>query len=135
MIQFDCVITDCNIQGQRISKYIEYPELLSIVGNFKITINAKTFFEEPYFPVIEFLRIALSWTNDDLDVPMLYHSIETEDNPLISFIKTANGWNITSPWQGYSCNLCFSKEELTTAIVKLKEKLIHEHIEFKEMLG
>lgn len=135
MIQFDCVITDCNIQGRIISKYIEYPEVLSIVGDFKITINGKTFFEQPYFPVIEFLSIASSWVNNDLDVPMLYHSVETEDNPLILFSKTTNGWNITSPWQEYSCDLYFSKEELTTAIINLKKNLIQQYNEFKEMLG
>lgn len=135
MIQFDCMITDCNIQDQMISKYIEYPELLSIVGDFKITIDRNTFFEQPYFPVIEFVRIASSWMNNDLDVPMLYHSVETEDNPLISFTKTTNGWNITSPWQEYSCDLYFSKEELTTAIINLKQSLIRQYIGFKELLG
>ena len=134
MIKFDCVINHFNFQNQSVLKYNEYPEMLLIVGDFKIIINKELFFSEPYFPILEFMKVALSWVHNDENTPMLYNSVETEENPLISFAKVADSWNIFSPWQKYNCNLYFSKEELATAIIELKQNLILKHPEFKELL-
>lgn len=135
MIKFDCVINDFNFQDQSILKYNEYPEMLLIEGDFKITINKELFFDEPYFPIIEFMKVVLPWMNTDETTPMLYNTVEAEENPLISFTKTIDGWNVFSPWQEYNCNLCFSKEELAAAIIELKQNLILKYPGFKELLG
>lgn len=135
MIKFDCVIDNFNFQDQSTLKYNEYPEILLIVGEFKIIINKETFFAEPYFPILEFMKVALRWVNIDETTPMIYNTVETEENPLISFTKTIDGWNIFSPWQEFNCNLCFSKDELAIAIIQLKQNLILKHPEFKELLG
>lgn len=89
-------------------------ELLNDCASFSICINDKEFFHEPDFPVLEFLREVALWV--DKEGSMYYNSIETDDNPFISFIKDENGYTISSPWQKFECNDCFSKEELLSAL-------------------
>lgn len=50
---------------------------------------------------------------------MLYNCIEAEDNPLISFIFTNQGWKIKSPWQLFECADFLSKEELLKSVENL----------------
>ena len=89
-------------------------ELLDDCALFSICINDKEFFHEPDFPILEFLREVALWA--DKEGSMYYNSIETDDNPLISFIKNENGYTIFSLWQKFECNDCFSKEELLSAL-------------------
>ena len=62
-----------------------YPGLTEYEFDFSIVINGKLFFREPNFPVFEFLYFVNDW-NDTTNCTFEYFSIETEDNPLISFI-------------------------------------------------
>lgn len=89
-------------------------ELLDDCASFSIFISDKEFFREPDFPVLEFLREVALWA--DSEGNMLYNSVETNENPLIAFVKNENGYVISSPWQKFECNTCFCKEELLTAI-------------------
>lgn len=95
-------------------------ELLDDCATFSICINDKEFFHEPDFPVLEFLREVALWA--DKEGSMYYNSIETDDNPLISFIKDENGYTISSPWQKFECIDCFSKEELLSALSLIERK-------------
>lgn len=106
--------------------YLEYE------GEFEVTINSKTFFQEPYFMVLEFLRDALDWVSyENKTEPMLYNSIETEENPLISFIERSGKWHVQSPWQKHECDITFTRGELEEAILDLKHSIIKEHPEFQ----
>lgn len=98
----------------------QYPEMIGVVGPLIITIHDKVFFTEPYFPVIEFIRTLERW---DKINNMFYNCIETEDNPLISFITSKNGWKIKSPWQLLECNEFLSQKELLESIEKLMESV------------
>jgi len=98
----------------------QYPEMIEVVGDFTIKINDKIFFSEPYFPVMEFIRTLERW---DKTNNMIYNCIETEDNPLISFITSKNGWKIKSPWQLFECNDFFTQKELLESINKLTESV------------
>ena len=89
-------------------------ELLDDCASFSICINDKEFFRELDFPILEFLREVALWA--DKEGNMYYNSIETDDNPLIAFIKSESGYLISSPWQKFECNDCFSKEELLSAL-------------------
>ena len=95
-------------------------ELLDDCASFSICINDKEFFHEPDFPVLEFLREIALWT--DKESSMYYNSIETDDNPIISFIKNENGYTVSSPWQKFECNDCFSKKELLSALNMIENK-------------
>ena len=106
-------VNDSGITAAKLVNKKEY-ELLEDCASFSIYINDKEFFYEPDFPVLEFLREVALWA--DKGGNMLYNSIETDENPLIAFIKNENGYVISSPWQKFECNTCFCKEELLTAI-------------------
>lgn len=101
----------------------KYPELIRYEVDFKILINKKLFFEEQSFPLLEFLYFANQWKklgNGSFE----YVSIETDDNPLISFIcqdEACELFFIYSPWQLFECKTIFSKSELYNALEALNE--------------
>lgn len=104
---------------------VEYPNILDVVGDLTIEINKEIFFKQPYFPVLEFIRTLEKW---DKESDMFYNCIETEDNPLISFIYSNRGWVVKSPWQLFESKELFSKEELLAAVndlmLSVKRQLI-----------
>lgn len=91
-------------------------------GYFKILINGREFFNEPGIAIYEFFRDVLGWIKNK-SKSMLYNCIETEDNPLISFIQKDGGWSVYSPWQKYKADTLFEREELETAIKKLESNV------------
>lgn len=52
-----------------------------------------------------------------------YISIETEGNPLISFIYEDDMFTISSPWQLFECETKFSKEQIISALDKLEKQI------------
>lgn len=126
-IVFDFTVLDGDNSkvGKIISqnKYL-YPDILESTGQFRILINDNTFFSEPYFPILEFLKYALEWINcPDETKEMSYSSMETEDNPLIIFKKKGEGWIVFSPWQKCECVVEFARNEVVYAILRLMEVL------------
>lgn len=99
-----------------------YPKLTEYEADFKIIVNGRVFFHEPDFPLLEFLRFADKWKNQSTGT-FEYISIETEDNPLISFINDNDMWKIYSPWQLFECETKFTKEELVNALDVLEKTI------------
>lgn len=130
MIRFDFSMLGSD-SSKKLEKIIlqneyTYPDILKITGEFQIVINGNIFFSEPYFPVLEFLKDALAWINcSDKSKEMLYSSIETENNPLIVFLKKGDEWIIRSPWQKYECKVTFTRGEVSGAILHLINHLIN----------
>jgi hypothetical protein len=104
---------------------VGYPDVLDVVGDLTIEINKEIFFKQPFFPVLEFVRTLEKW---DKKSNMFYNCIETDDNPLISFVKNKVGWVVKSPWQLFECKELISSEELLVAInefmISVKGQLI-----------
>lgn len=90
MIEFRFVLVPDNKYSPRknIKDYKnKYPDILYICGEFTIIICDDIYFNEPQFPVIEFLSCLESWVETKVrNSNMNYVSIETEENPLISFV-------------------------------------------------
>ncbi len=105
-----------NIQKEVSYSVNTYPEIIDVIGDLIIEINNGIYFKEPYFPILEIIRTLEKW---DKVSNMLYNCIETDNNPLISFIFTNVGWLVKSPWELFKCKELFSKEELLTAISDL----------------
>lgn len=118
MIEFNVIST------QKAIKQIPkgYPKLTEYEVNFRIIVNGKLFFEEPNFPLLEFLHCINNWKNQD-NGSFEYVSIETEDNPLISFICENDMFVICSPWQLFKCKTQFTKEQLVSALDALVKKI------------
>lgn len=100
-----------------------YPELIEYEVNFKILIDGRLFFEEPNFPLLEFLFFVKEWKNHN-HASFEYVSIETEDNPLICFKCEKDMWAIYSPWQLFECKTKFTKEQIVSALDTLEKKII-----------
>lgn len=99
-------------------KKLKYKDLLKIECYFCIKVNGRVFFEEPLFPLLEFLYFYKKWSlNRDQD--FIYNTIESEDNPLITFKKYKNGWKIDSTWKRFQCNMVFTIEDLIHAVDNL----------------
>ena len=119
MIQFMVKLNQC--RAKKIPS--SYPALIDYESEFKIMINGEIFFDDPNFPLLEFLRYATEWIKHT-DMPFEYSSIETEDNPLIVFSSKNGTWAISSPWQKFKCYTSFTKEEFIDAINVLLAKVV-----------
>lgn len=122
MIEFKC-ISDTKY------KHIpnKYPELLLEENDFRIIINGKLFFHDTYFPVLEFLFYAKKWTKMN-SASFEYNSVETEENPLISFICKNEKYNIHSPWQLFESHELFTKQQLVFALQNLEKSIIDSNL-------
>ena len=92
---------------------MEYRELLKEECYFCIKIDNLVFFEDPLFPCHEFLYHYSKW---DKKSNFIYITLESLENPLLSFIKTSKGWTIDSVWKNFACVSKFSLFELCNAI-------------------
>lgn len=123
MIEF--IYSPKNIEGKcakRISK--GYPEILKNEGEFQIKVNGTLYFDEPNFSVDEFLLNAERWLTDkDKAQDMRYFSVDTDDNPLISFSMKNDCWYVDSPWRLFECNVSFTRDELEKAVSELKKSV------------
>lgn len=93
----------------------KYPDLIKYEAEFSIIIDGELFFNEPNFPLFEFLYFANKWKGTDA-TSFHYSSIDTEDNPLISFEYANDMFTISSPWQLFECRSRFTKNQLTDAL-------------------
>lgn len=92
-------------------------ELLEPCCCFEIVIDDKIFFSEPDFPIFEFWKQLYNWSLIDNDFH--YNSLETDDNPLITFSRIDNTekYSIYSKWQMFDCVCPFTKDDLMRAFI------------------
>ena len=100
-----------------------YPALIEYESRFKIIIDNKIFFDDPNFPLFEFLKYAVEWEKNP-NGSFEYRSIETEDNPLIFFSYENSKFRVFSPWQKFECQLLFTKKDIIDAINTLLTEVI-----------
>jgi hypothetical protein len=102
----------------------DYPNVLKFEGEFFIEIEKKKFFNDPHFSIFEFLLFVEQWLNNkNKNANMEYCSLDTNENPLISFTNANGAWKIYSPWQHFECEKLFSRNDLEKSITKLTDKL------------
>ena len=95
-------------------------DLLGECCLFEIVIDGQLFFSEPDFPIFEFWKQLYEWSLKNTCYDFYYNSLETDDNPLISFnnIYTDNMYTYTvnSKWEKFVCLDNFTKKELLKAL-------------------
>lgn len=92
---------------------LDYPKLTDekYESLFTIEISGKEFFSESYINTLELLQQIEKWKLEKGD--FLYNCIDTEDNPLLSFVKEKDGlYSIKSPWQKFECCEHFDYNDL-----------------------
>lgn len=111
-IYFICDYTNRN--GYKIGDLLNYKyyDLVNVKdeATFSIIIDNEVFFSTSGFNILEFLQQIASWEIHKGD--MIYNCIDTEDNPLISFIEKDGLYTLHSPWQKFECNDKFSFSDL-----------------------
>lgn len=78
---------------------------------FTILIDDKIFYYQPLFPILELVEACYSWLQQPIG-DFEYFTIEADDNPMLKFTHTSNGFLISSPWQEFLCTTEFTKEEI-----------------------
>ena len=76
---------------------------------FKVFVDGNLFFEDPYFPIKEFVMQLSAW---DRKGSFNYNTIDDYQNPLISFEYIGERWYLRSIWQLFECNRSFTLQEL-----------------------
>ena len=110
-----------------------YPYILYVVADFQIEINGYTYFDEPDFPILEFLQQAVSWVNNSKsNEPLVYNSIETDDNPLMTVNQYEGKWYLYSPWGKYKCCCEVNRDEMKDCIMDLRDSI---NTEIHRLLG
>lgn len=104
----------------------KYPDVLEYNVLFEIETEEGKFFEEPEFPIYEFILSYDVWKRDPdfLKKDFIYTSLETEENSLIKFKYEGCGWKILSPWELFSCEIIFTDADINKAFVQLKENIL-----------
>ncbi len=75
-----------------------------------ITVNGEEYLYIEDFPIAELLGQVLLWKGEEGD--FYYNSLETDENPMISFREISGKYKISSPWESFKCSEDFTKEEL-----------------------
>jgi len=100
-----------------------------VEGSFSIKVDEKLWFYEPDFSICEFLMFLEKWLNNpDKRANMYYNTMETEDNPLISFVRKGEEWYIRSYWQLFDCSIAFTRLMLEDAIHTFKRECFQEAV-------
>ena len=101
----------------------EYPKILEYSGSFRIVIDNKVYFEDDCFCIYEFLYYVNKWRKSAARA-MEYMCMDTEENPLISFIPCATDeWIISSPWGKFENNTVFTSADIENALIELSKKI------------
>lgn len=102
MIKFICKISqEYDINKNKIEKG-DMTEILKVESQFKIIIDRRVFFNDDYFPILEFFYQFDNWINSNSQISKFeYESIESDEKPIVAFFKRDNKWNIFSVWQNY----------------------------------
>jgi len=82
---------------------------------FKIFIDGQLLYDQSHFSMWEFAQYSLKWIKSPNE-NFIYNSIESDENPMLSFVRSEAGWKVYSVWQEFECNNVFSSEEVVDFI-------------------
>lgn len=90
--------------------------LLDTECDFRIQVHGRTFYEQPLFPILEFLHCYLEW---DQKHDFIYNTLESEERPMLAFQKQITGWRLDSVWKKFDCTTSFQLSDFTNAVEQL----------------
>ena len=83
--------------------------------HFTIFVGEKIFFDDPFFPILEFTQHALRWISNPIH-NLVFQTIDDYQQPTLSFMRSGEEWTIFSVWQEFECTALFRKEEIAFLI-------------------
>lgn len=78
---------------------IPYYELIKVEATVRIYINHVMFFSDDYFPILEFIYQFEQWRKNPIVSKFEYNSIETDENPIVSFQIQNDNCIFDSVWK------------------------------------
>lgn len=120
-LTFIYTLTDVSVENAE----EDWQLLLRITGNFSIEVEDKVFYQESSFPVVEFAYHLAKWIDAGRG-SFEYNSMESNSQPLISFIEAGDNFVLYSPYQEYEETEVFSFTELKYAARSLINSLTEE---------
>ncbi len=102
--------------------HMDIAELLDIERDFSVKISGKLFYKQPFFPILEFLNYYVKWNKCS---DFIYNTIESMENPMISFKKQHSFWRIDSVWKKFDCKTKFVLSDFTNAVDELCSKIFN----------
>lgn len=103
---------------------MDLAEMLYDERNFKIIIDGKLFFHEPLFPILEFVQYCRQW-NKKANTSFVYNTVESEENPLLSFVPQKDTWKIYSVWQKFECKTEFGFAEVYAFVENIINQVLN----------
>ena len=93
--------------------------LADVEGDLKITIEAKTFFEEEGILLLELSVKLMRWISaieSGASIDFYYESMDYEDRPILAFfLDSKNNWRIYSVWQLFANSSRLSLQDILCA--------------------
>lgn len=103
---------------------IPYYDLIKIEVAIKIYINNILFFADDYFPLLEFLYQFEYWNTNQLKNVFSFNSIESNENPILSFQVVNQNCIFDSIWKLTSDSPKVKLEEVIVEINNCKKTLL-----------
>lgn len=91
--------------------------------DFRILVDGKLFFHEPLFPVLELVQSCQMWAKNT-STNFIYNTIESEENPILSFQKLKEGWNLKSVWQKFECERVYTDSEVISFVKTIVSQVL-----------
>jgi hypothetical protein len=115
------------VQKEKLSsaefKKMDSADIMDDDRDFEIIVNGKLFYQDEYFPILEFCRYSCNWLKKR-NTDFAYNTVETEENPHLAFKRVENGYMIYSVWQKFECRDIFSFEEIIEFVQSVVDYVI-----------
>lgn len=103
---------------------LPYYELIKVEAMVKIYINDTLFFTDDYFPILEFVYQFEQWQNNQTPTIFKYNSIESIENPILSFQVQSENCICDSIWKLTPTPLTVKTSEVINEINTCKKILL-----------
>ncbi len=101
-------------------RHAALPQLLAQEIRLTLRLDGRTFFEDEYFCILEFLRDVEGWLASDHRVAYEFRSVESEAGPLLAFLPVDGGFLLRSCWQAFDASqTVIRKDALIDAVTGL----------------
>ncbi len=103
---------------------IPYYDLIKVEAVVQIYINNVLFFSDDYFPILEFLYQFEVWKSQRLNNSFEYNTIESMENPIISFRIKNQNCILDSVWKLTHEVMTIDSTEVFNEVEKCKIELL-----------
>lgn len=90
---------------------------------FKLFVGDDLFFEDKYFPILEFIRYAFVWIENP-HKDFIYNTMESDEGPILAFCLEGSSWKLYSVWQRFNCTQMYSFDDVMKLILQIINQIV-----------